>query len=387
MKIPVSRRYLFVVPPFPSHIHPTVVIARELVRRGHGVGWVTYESMRQFLPEDAWFHALPLSIPAETIADIQRRAGATWLAGMKVLFESVLIPLARDMLPGVEAAIAAFTPDVLIVDQATFAGSMAARRAGLRWVTSATTAALHGDALAGFPIVKQWIAGLGTDLQREFGLEPVATHDCSPFLALLYTSRLLVGADATFPAHFRFVGPLLGTRPMRVEFPWADLRDQRRVFVSLGTMWASQGEHFLHTVVDALSTAPLQVIVHAPSGFIPHAPDNFIVRKWLPLPELFAHLDGIVSHAGTTVTEGLMHGLPAVVAPIAHDQAIFAQQAVAAGTAVRVRFNRVGAAELRRAVLSILDDPSFKAAALDVQASFRQAGGVNAAASAIEAIE
>ncbi len=380
------RRYLFVVPPFPSHINPTVAIAGKLARRGHAVGWVAYESMRAFLPQGAWLHALTPPVAGNALAKLQRRAGEPWLAGMKVLFEDVLVPLAKDMLPGVDAAIEAFRPDVLIVDQQALAGALAARRAGLPWVTSAPTAALHGDSLAAFPAVRDWMDSLYDDLQRDAGLATIATPDCSDLLVLLYTSRMLAGTTTPFPPHYRFVGPLLCARPTSAEFPWHALRDGRRVFVSLGTLWAGRGERFFRVVVDALANAPMQVIVHAPPGFIPAPPANFIVRAWVPLPELYPHLDGVVSHAGTTVTEALFHGLPVVVAPIAHDQAVFAQQAVAAGAALRVRFNRVDATELRRAVLAILDDVSFKAAALKVQASFRQAGGAAAAATAIEAI-
>ena len=32
-------RVLFVVPPFLSHVQPTVAIGAELVRRGHAVAW------------------------------------------------------------------------------------------------------------------------------------------------------------------------------------------------------------------------------------------------------------------------------------------------------------------------------------------------------------
>lgn len=382
----MRRRYLFVVPPFSAHINPTVALAGELARRGHAVGWVAYESVRAFLPDGAWLHALRLPIAGNVMAELRRRAGEPWLAGLKVLFEDVLVPLANDMLPGVDAAIEAFRPDVLIVDQQAVAGALAARRAGLPWVTSAPTAALHGDSLAAFPAVRDWMARLYDDLQRDADLAPIAAPDCSDRLVLLYTSRLLAGTTTSFPAHYRFVGPLLCARPTSAEFPWHELRDGRRVFVSLGTQWADRGERFFGVVVEALANAPLQVIVHAPPGFIPAPPANFIVRAWVPLPELYPHLDGLVSHAGSTVPEALYYGLPAVVAPIAHEQVIFAQQAVAAGAALRVRFNRVGAPELRRAVMTILDDVSYKAAAQKVQASLQQAGGASAAATAIEAI-
>jgi len=381
-----TRRYLFVVPPFPSHIYPTVTIAHELEQRGHAVGWVTHEPMRRFLPATAWVYSLATPTTAEALAALQRDAGAPWLAGMKVLFERVLMPLAHDMLPGVEAAIAAFHPDVLIVDQQTFAGALAARRAGLQWVTSSPSAALHTHDLANFPNVREWLRSLHDQLQRDAGLDPVLAPECSPWLVLLYTSHRLVGLEMPFPPHYRLVGPLLGPRPAAVDFPWSKLGTQRRVLITLGTLWADRGERFFRMVVEALADAPLQVIVHAPAGFIATPPSNFIVRTWVPLPELYPHLDAVVTHAGTTLTEVLLHGLPAVVAPIAHEQATFAQQAVKAGAARRVRFNRVNAVELREAVFDILDQPSYKAAAQIIGASFRDAGGVRVAVDAIEAI-
>jgi UDP:flavonoid glycosyltransferase YjiC (YdhE family) len=94
-----------------------------------------------------------------------------------------------------------------------------------------------------------------------------------------------------------------------------------------------------------------------------------------------------VCHGGhNTVCESLAEGLPLVLAPIRDDQPIVADQVVRAGAGVRVRFGRVGAAELREAITAVLDDPRYRAAAAVIQRSFRDAGGAAAAADAIDAL-
>ena len=377
-------RYLFVVPPFQSHIYPTVAIGDELTRRGHAVAWVTYAAMRRVLPEGATLYALDSPISQRVADELQYRAGASWMEGIKVLFEDVMMPMARDMLAGVEAAIADFRPDALVVDQQAVAGAIAARRAHLPWATSATSAALIRDTVHDYPKVEAWAVALFDRLQRDAGIEPVRWPDRSTRLVLLYTSRAFAGIEKDFPPHYRFVGPVLEGRTESVEFPWHELRDGRRIFVSLGTLLAQRGERFFRTVTEALAGAPLQVIVHAPPEFIPEPPENFIVRPWVPLVPLLPKLDAIVCHAGTTVIEGLLHGLPAVLAPVTFEQPIYTERAVAAGAAVRVPFNRVTAAQMRDAVFEVLDNPAYGAAARVVAASFREGGGASAAATAIE---
>jgi UDP:flavonoid glycosyltransferase YjiC (YdhE family) len=380
-------RFLVIVPPFPSHIFPTVSVGRELVRRGHAVAWVTYGSQRGLLPDGAPFFPLASDLPGATVDAIRRRTGAPWLAGMKAFFEEVVVPMARDMLPGVGAALDAFRPDVVLADQMALAGPLAARQRGLPFATSSTSCALIADSFGPYPKVEDWVVGLYEGLQREAGLAPVRWPDRSPDLVLLYTSRRYAGPGMDFPEHYRFVGPALeGRAEDASDFPWEALGEGPKVLVSLGSLYAFRGERFFRVVAEALADAPLQVIVSAPEGAVPGPPPNFIVRPWVPVVGLLPRLDALVTHAGTTLTEGLLHGLPSVAAPIAQEQGVFAQKAVDAGAAVRVAFNRVTPAELRKAVFQVLEDPAYRAAAARLGASFREAGGAAAAAAALEGL-
>jgi MGT family glycosyltransferase len=110
-----------------------------------------------------------------------------------------------------------------------------------------------------------------------------------------------------------------------------------------------------------------------------------LVRPFVPQLELIARASAVVSHAGhNTVCEALAHGVPLVVAPIRDDQPIIAQQVADAGAGVRVRYGRVGVAELRSAIEAVIGDPSYREAAERVAASFRSAGGAAAAADRLE---
>ena len=112
---------------------------------------------------------------------------------------------------------------------------------------------------------------------------------------------------------------------------------------------------------------------------------NVIVRREVPQLALLRRVDAVVCHGGhNTVCEALAHGLPLVIAPIVFDQPGVAQLVVEAGAGIRVKFARVRARELRRAVDAVLQEPRYRLAAERIQESFRSAGGSAAAAVALE---
>jgi MGT family glycosyltransferase len=384
-------RFLFVVPPLVGHTNPTVSVALELTARGHEVAWVGHpKTVRPLLPPGATLFALDDDLPVETWAEASSQARAVrGLEALKFLWEGFLAPLARAMVPGVEDAARAFAPDVLAVDQQAVAGALVARRRGLRWASLATTSAGLTDPLAALPKVQEWLAALLAALEREAGL-PAADHpDLSPTLVIAFTTEALVGPRERFPAHYRFVGPALRLRPEPTPFPWEALRPGLRVLVSLGTVNAEAGARFYPIVVEALGAGapPPQGILVAPDGLLPSVPANVLVRSYVPQLALLPHVHAVVCHAGhNTVCEALAQGLPLVVLPIKDDQPVVAEQVVAAGAGIRLKFGRVRAEELREAVGRVLHEPSFRDAAARVRRSFAEAGGAPRAAELLEAL-
>ena len=380
-------RVLFVVPPLTGHVNPTVSVARALEARGHQVAWAAHPgTVRPLRPAGA--RLLPLSevAPAELVAQVTDRARVVrGAAALRFLWEDFLAPLARSMLPGVDAAVTEFAPDVMAVDQQAVAGALIARRRALPWATLATTSAGVVDPLAGLPEVKRWLGELVAGLERDAGLAPVAAGELSPHAVIAFTTAAMVGPTDRFPAHYRFVGPSISDRPEAAAFPWDLLRPGPRVLVSMGTVNAHASGRFYATAVAALAGQPVQAILAAPPELVGAVPDNVLVRGYVPQLALLPRVDAVVCHGGhNTVCEALASGLPLVVAPIKDDQPIVADQVVAAGAGLRVKFGRVQAAELRGAVERVLTEPGFRAAAGRVRDSFAAAGGAAAAATVLE---
>jgi MGT family glycosyltransferase len=384
-------KVLFVVPPLTGHVNPTVSVGRALAARGHTVAWAAHPgTVRALLPPDARVLPLPEAVSAGHVAAVTDRARtARGAAALKFLWEDFLIPLARSMRPGVDAAVTEFAPDVLAVDQQAIAGALVARQRGLPWATLATTSAGVVDPLAGLPQVERWLRDLLAGLAAEVGVSSTGQVELSPHLVIAFTTAALVGPIDRFPAHYRFVGPSIADRPEPTEFPWDALRARPRVLVSMGTVNAEASGRFYTTTLAALAELAAQVILVAPPELVDPstAPANFLVRRYVPQLALLAHVDAVISHAGhNTVCEALAHGLPLVVAPIKDDQPIVADQVVAAGAGLRVKFGRVQPAELRAAVERVLNEPGFRDAAGRVRASFAAAGGAEAAATALEGL-
>lgn len=382
-------RFLFVVPPLTGHVNPTVSVAGALTARGHDVAWVGHPGkVGPLLPAGARLHALDDRVPAEILDRAQERAATVrGLAALKFLWEDFLLPLARAMRPAVEEVVREHRPDVLVVDQQAFGGALVARRLGLPWATFATTSASVTEPLLDLPKVLAWRDERLRELEHEAGLEPVAEPDRSPALVVVFSTRVLVGESLSFPPHYAFVGPSILERPEPTPFPWEQLGPRPRVLVSLGTVNAERGRRFFGVVAEALANLDVRAVVVAPAAQLPTPPPNVLRRDYVPQLELLPEMDAVICHAGhNTTCEAFAHGLPLVVAPIKDDQPVVADQVVASGAGLRVKFGRVGAATLREALTRVLHEPRFRAAAGRIAESFRAAGGEERAADLLEGL-
>jgi MGT family glycosyltransferase len=383
-------RFLFVVPPLVGHTLPTVALGEELADRSHEVAWAGHaQTVGSLLPPGARLIPVSADVGGQTPAQVQHHyQGLRRVAAFRFLWTDFLIPLATSMVPGVAAAVDEFRPDVLVVDQQALAGSLVARQRGLTWATSATMSSELTDQYATMPTLGAWAHQLIADFQRGFAVSDPVDLRFSDHLVLAFTTEALVGPLGSFPGHYVFVGPSIGARPGAPAFPWHWLDSGRQqVLVSLGTVNAAAGGRFFTTAVEAMTPLAdrLQAILVAPPDLVGAVPDHVLVREFVPQIELLPRLDAVVCHAGdNTVCEALAHGVPLVVAPIRDSQPVVAGQVVDAHAGIRVHFGRVGATELRHAIATVLDDPSYRAAARRVQASFAAAGGAATAADHLE---
>jgi UDP:flavonoid glycosyltransferase YjiC (YdhE family) len=387
--------FLFVSLPLTGHVNGMAAIARALADRGHKIAWAgSARVLRPLVGPQAHIHPIPLRM---------HRAGITELGmtEVKARWEGYVVQHARATLRGVDAAAAEMQPDLLVADQLALAGALVAHRRGLPWATVATGSMELTRPFRALPKVESWILGLLDELWTGAGLPGRPPHDLrfSPHLLIALTSEALAGAgqpgavtagEPLWPGNAALVGPALGPRTADADFPWDWLDPGRRhVLITVGSMWMDLAEDFYRRMAQAL--APLgdriQAIVVAPEYAVPDPPAHMLVLRGVPMLDLMPHLDAVVCHAGqNTVCEALAHGLPLVVAPIKTDQPVVAGQVAAAGAGVRVSFVRSPPPALRDAVLAVLDDPSYRAAAERMRALFRKAGGAARAADLLESL-
>jgi MGT family glycosyltransferase len=379
-------RFLIVTLPLAGHANPAVAVADALSARGHEVAWCGSK---------AYFEPLlgPDSILFPTGTRLFRDQAGHGIGALKSLWQRYVIPMARFTLPAVDRAIGEYQPDVVLVDQHAVAGALTAHRHGLPWATLITGAMELTHPLAALPRVDAWVRAQLASLCRDAGIEAGSSGEgdldllFSPYLVIALTTSALTG-EQPFPGHFALVGAALANRPG--TFAWDLLHPARRkVLISVGTLATGLAADFYQRAVAAVAplSGTVQAIIVAPPELVPDPPGNVLAVPSVPMLALLPRLDAVISHGGmNTVSETLAHGLPLVIAPIRHDQPVVASQVARAGAGIRVPFSRVRPAQLRDALVTVLDDPSYRHAAERIRDSFTDAGGAPAAAARLECL-
>jgi MGT family glycosyltransferase len=377
---PGTRRFLFVVPPLAGHAAPLVALAAELAGRGHQVAWAGHPA-----------GAAPLLTPRARLFPTRvtarlGRARVAWLslrgpAALRSLWEDLIIPVGHAMVPGIETAVEQFRPDVIVTDRRTPAGAVVALRHGLRWVTSAGTSAAFAPSLPGLPRADEWVGARLAEFQRAHGVSDPVDLRFSGHTVLGFCAAGLVGDTGRFPAHYTFVGPV-PARPApgdpgeRAEGP------APQVLVSLGAAHGPAEERFARIAADAVGRLGLRAVVTSPFPAVPGTPPP---NEQAPPAELLPHLAAVVTHGDhDTVCAALAHGIPLVVAPVRDEQPVIAGQVAAAGAGIAIRFARVQADELSKALTAVLSDEGYRSAAGRIRSSLAAAGGVAEAADRLD---
>ncbi|MFC5044328.1 glycosyltransferase [Aquimarina hainanensis] len=386
-------KFLFIVPPFWGHINPTLSLGISLLEKGHQVGWVSITDFSYLLPDEAIFYQIEKEkyktkedekkYLEEMFKDIPRTFG---LKSVKVLFEDVLVPLARYMSKHIPEYIEAFKPDVIISDHQAFAGAIYAYKNKIPYVTSlsAPTAIMPSEE---YPKFVEWEASKVVGLQQELGVLTDQPIVCSETLSMVFASSMFLGAN-DLDKRYQFFGPSIGKRPSDMEFDFDRLQksNHKKILVSIGTIFPSEiMKDFLSKVIAVMGNTDTIVVVISDPDLFEEWPDNFIVQKRIPQLEVLPYLDGVVCHAGyNTVSESIANGLPLVVLPIAFDQSRVAERVDALGCGIRLRFKRLKEEELETAITSILTNASYRMAAENVRDSFVATGGIEAAVKQLE---
>ncbi|MEV4755394.1 nucleotide disphospho-sugar-binding domain-containing protein [Micromonospora sp. NPDC049559] len=218
------------------------------------------------------------------------------------------------------------------------------------------------------------------ELLRELGATetPPFILDCSVLLADRFLQLGIEGLEHTpadAPDSLRFVGPMPFVTNKHLALPewWDDVRSAERVVVvSQGTMTNQDFGELLEPTLRAL--ADLDVLVVATlgrDGTLAEVPANARVAEFIPFDRLLPHADVFVTNGGyARLHQALGHGVPLVLAGLGETQTEVRARIARTGAAVNLATQRPDESEIRKAVETVLGDPSYRSNARRLQAEY-----------------
>lgn len=267
---------------------------------------------------------------------------------------------ARTALPTILRACELWRPDAIVHESCEFAAVIAAELTGAARVRVAIGTSVTERAIL------ERAAGAVADRRAEAGLA-ADPDDAWAWTVPSFTFAPAALEDPDVPAvpgalRFRAPGQEGGALPDL----WPGGDDRPLVQLTLGTV-APGTELFpgvYRAALESLARLPVRVLVTTGRDADPEVlgplPESVRAVRWVPQADVVAHAAAIACHAGSgTVQSALAGGVPLAMLPLFADQPHNARRVTAAGAGLAVR----RAADLGPAVLALLRDPSFRAAA------------------------
>ena len=418
-------RLLFTVWPFPTHLHPFLALAREAAARGHEVAFYTGGEARSTVAREGFecfpFREVDWERVARTVDDLV--AGRRRPSELRRLWPRFLVETVPAQVRDLEAVLAAWPADALVCDIALWAPILI-----LREQTRIPVAAFSHVAHCILPGPEGPTQGIALPrrrnawqtlcaamlsraatlitartrrkanaLRRDFGLTPLSMS-VNAFtgtlpLYLVPSAPEFDNCRRDLPPAVHYVGPCLWDKhpdQPQPDWPARVPRHQPVVLVDEGALFTHE-PRVLSLAARGLSGLPLTVILLAGQG---RDPGDLKLGPLAPNVALHAHaaLSDVLPIADLLVTNGnsesvlaaLRAGLPVVVLPSIWDQAEMAWRVAETGVGLRISPFGATPARMRKSVMRVIGEPSFRESAARMGAALAQRGGPARAASLIE---
>ncbi len=406
-----TMHFGLVCPEMTGHLNPSLALGRAVARRGHAVTVITSPRARAKVEAAGLlFHAIGEKEASEGRTEKALAKLAT-LRGMAALFYTgFLLRKAaeihfRDLPPLLEDA----QFDGLIVDQAYPAAALVAERRDLPYVVICNALAIHYDpicpppptlwryrtdlmgrirnplTLALLPRFFNALTGAG-----RLDVSPLALSFPKPRRGLAHVAQQPAFFDfprVGLPDHFHYSGPW--HEPERddgLDFPWDWLDGRPLVYGSLGTI-QNGTTHAYQAMAEAVRDLDVQFVIalgRADAERSMNVPPNVLIVPYAPQLRLLERAAAAITHAGyNTAIECLAAGVPMVCLPVANDQPGVARRVEWVGAGEVLPIRKVSAKRLRSLLQRVLNEPSYRKAALRCRDEIRKVDGAAVAAEII----
>ncbi|SNT40890.1 glycosyltransferase, MGT family [Bacillus sp. OK838] len=379
--------------PAEGHVNPTLGVAKALIDRGDSVHYVTTEEFKERiegLGANVYLHPNHLKgLTPQKVTSIHE-------------FMQIQLKLSYDILAVVQELADSIPFDYVYHD--TFgAGLLVKDYLNIPSISSSSSFAIpqeqflkmlesgRGLPLNPSPEMEKENSTITELIQERFGVKVkhhfqfmMNTSD----LNIVYTSREFQPGGEYMNDSYVFIGPSITKRVQTHDFPLEELKDQKVLYISMGTIL--QGfESFFQTCVEAFRNFEGKVIFSVGMATdlakLQPLPENFIVRRYLPQLEVLKHTDVFITHGGMNSTsEALYYEVPLVVIPQTSDQPMIANRLEELQAGFRIDPHEVSIEKLQESVQEVLSNPAYRENAKKLSNSFKKAGGAKEALTAID---
>ena len=375
--------------PAHGHTNPTLGLVKELTDAGHEVYYFSFPQFQSkieaagavFIPCDG----KDFEMEDKTNAD---RVGKDMAFSTELIVSSTL---ALDEL--VAQKIAEIRPDLIVADSVAYWGKLAAMKYQIPFVSSTTTFAFNryssrymksgfGELLkmiTAMPKINKQIRRLQEHGYPVTGFLDIIQND-NDTNTIVYTSSYFQPCADTFSDRYHFIGPSI--RP--ITEPMKKTRE-KTVYVSLGTV--NRNPEFYRACIHALSSTDWQVIVSLGSEAVPfeNLPENVELYPFVDQMAVLSIADAFITHCGmNSVSEALYYNVPLLLCPQTSEQEAVAKRTEELGAGLRLKSMKEE--EIRNAVKTVLETPSYYENAERISNSFKACGGLKEAREFLESL-
>lgn len=376
-----------------GHVNPTLSLVTELVNRGVRVTYFTTENFKNIVePTGAKFVAVPSWMAQQSG---QQEGGADEDVGATVPF--LFLNEAGSYIDPILEVLKEDKPDAIVHDFAGIAGTIAADALKVPNVMLYTSypsnesysmaasfesvPATHPLRVAADQIAEGFVKKYGC---RKMTVKEI--FDGQGDFNLVMMQKRLVPHNESFGDNFVFTGVQIGKRTAFGSWKAPD-NGKPLLYSSLGTAFNNWPEYY-PILFDAVRD--LDINVFAALGSIDPAslkdiPANVEVGQMVPQLDILSQASVFITHAGMGGTgEAIYYGVPMIAIPQMEEQAITALQIEKLGLGTAFLDKKAITREsLKAAIVKLLTEPSYKAAAEEFSADMKSLGGAVASADAL----
>ena len=405
-----------------GHVSPFIPIVSNFVKQGHDVLFITGKKFKQrventgatFIPVPAKWDTGDQEV-YDMFPDLKKQKG---LAQIKLYLKLTLLDPAIDVLNELKDVLAKFPADIVICDTFSIAAPWLNEMGGppnvllsilplhlpgkniapygLGLLPGKTVFSKLRNDLLSFLIEKllfKDVLNHANEIRKQLGLPAYKKNFINE--AYLKNNFILHISSPAFeysrtelPPNFRFIGPVLTPPNEDYIKPdwWQKMeKDIPVILINQGTV-AKNYDDLILPAIEALKNEKMTLIaVPVKKGELNKLPNNTHVEPFIPFGNLLPHVDILITNGGYGGTQNaLAHGIPVIIAGATEDKMEVAARVEYAGAGINLRKQKPKPKHIKRAVMKILSNPSYKQ---NVQRLKTEFANFNAPALAVKLVE